>query len=80
MGTPLAQELAVYERSIEQWRETHLGQYVLIKGEIVEGFFPSLDAAFRAGSDKYGLEEFFIQQIILAQQINVTFLGQSLMA
>jgi len=79
MATPLAQEQVVFERNVPQWRETNPGQYVLIKGDHVEGFFQSLDSAFRAGTEKYGLDDFFIQQIVSDQHVHVTFLGQSLM-
>jgi hypothetical protein len=78
MARPLAQELYLYQKHFEEWREQHLGHFVLIKGSDVLGFYPSLDEAFRAGSAKYGLEDFFIHQIVPDQQVNVTFLGQSL--
>jgi hypothetical protein len=80
MATPLAQELQLFQKHVQEWREQHLGQFVLIKGNEIVGFYQSLDEAFRAGSGKYGLDEFFIHQIVPDQQVNVTFLGQSLSA
>jgi len=80
MVIPLAHELRVFHHHVQEWREKHLGKFVLIKGSEVIGFYSSLDEAFRAGSAKYGLDEFFIHQIVPDQQVNVTFLGQSLSA
>src|SRR5262245_33907154 len=72
----LAEERAVFEANLETWRREQLGRFVLIKGPEVIGFFPSLGAAFAEGSKRYGLKDFFIQQILPAATTNISFFGQ----
>ena len=72
----LEKERKVFDSHIEDWRKTNLGQFVLIKDEKLLGFFKSANAAFEKGTDLFGLEEFFIEQILPAGTVNVTFFGQ----
>ena len=76
MPERLATERKNFEKHIEEWRTTHVGQYVLIKGNEVIGFFDSLEKAFDQGSQQYGMSDFFIEQILPADTVNVSFIGQ----
>ena len=78
MDTNLEKERQVFEGQLDQWRKTHLGKYVLIKGYEVVGFFASLDAAFKEGTRLFGLAPFFIKQIVPKDKVNVSFFGKSL--
>jgi hypothetical protein len=80
MAQQLAEEARVFEEHIEEWRQSHLGQFVLIKGSDVLGVFPTLDKAFRAGTERFGLEPFFVKQIVPADSVNVSLLGQRILA
>ena len=50
-----------------EWAE-HAGQYVLIKGEEIGGFYSSYDDALTAGYEKFGLTPFFVKQISVVEQ------------
>ncbi|MBI3448588.1 MAG: hypothetical protein HY049_06710 [Acidobacteria bacterium] len=68
-------ERGVYLQNLEDWRRTHLGEFVLIKGSDVVGFFSSLEEAFDRGTFLHGLEPFFIQRIAPQETVNVSFHG-----
>ena len=71
MGKALDLELAVYRRSLKEW-ENREGEYVLIKGEEICGFFSSYDDALKIGYEKFGLEPFLVKQIsVIGKPINV---------
>ena len=75
---PLEQETQVFENHLKEWRESHLGEYVLIKGTSVIGFYPSLLQAFDEGTKQYGLGEFFIKQVLPEDTVNISLLGRRL--
>jgi len=78
MESVLTKETKVYNARLEEWRKTNMGQFVLIKGESVIGFYDSLTDAFSAGIKRFGLDDFFIKQIIPRDAVNVSFLGRHL--
>lgn len=80
MTQQLIDEGRVFEEHLAEWRGSHLGEYVLIKGETVLGFFPSLNEAFAAGSERFGLEPFFVKQIVPGDAVNVSLFGQRILA
>ncbi len=80
MAQEFTQEARVFAEHIDEWRQTRMGQFVLIKGSDVVGFYPSLDKAFRSGTERYGLEPFFVKQIVPADTVNVSLLGQRILA
>ena len=78
MSEPLEKERLVFEANIEKWRMDHLGEFVLISENKVVGFFGSLDAAFKKGTELFGTAPFFVKGIVSKDQTNVSFLGKSL--
>ena len=76
----LTREAAIFGERLEEWRQSHLGEFVLIKGNEVLGFFPNVDKAFAAGTDHFGLEPFFVRQIVPGDTVNVSLLGRRLLA
>ena len=76
MGDPLTIERETFEKNLAAWRDDKLGQYVLIKGDQVIGFFTSMAEAFDEGAQRYGLEDFFVDQIRPDEVTNVAFVGQ----
>jgi hypothetical protein len=76
----LNREAEVFEQHLDAWRQAHLGEFVLIKGSDVVGFFPSLDQAFAAGTKRYGLEPFFVKQIVPRDVVNVSLYGKRILA
>ena len=63
----LDHEMAVYKRSIKDWHD-YVGQYVLIKGDEVCGFYASYEDALTAGYGRFGLEPFFVKEIHAIEQ------------
>lgn len=78
MDQPLQREAAVFAAHIDEWRQAHLGETVLIKGDDVIGFFPSIELAFREGTSRFSLEPFLVRQIVPTDVVNVSFYGRRL--
>jgi hypothetical protein len=78
MNEPLAREAQVFAERVEDWRQTQLGKYVVIKGDDVVGFYASLEQAFRVGTEKFGLEPFLVRQIVPTDVVNVSLYGRRL--
>jgi len=74
----LERERKVYEAHLDEWRQSQLGRFVLIKNEDVLGFFDSLEAAFNEGTARFRLEPFFVKQITPGEVVNVSFFGKRL--
>lgn len=76
----LTREVALFDEHLEEWRRSHPGEFVLIKGNDVLGFFPTVDQAFAAGTNRFGLAPFFVKQIIPRDVVNVSLFGRRLLA
>lgn len=76
----LNQEAEVFETYLAEWRQAHLGQFVLIKEREVIGFFGTLDEAFAAGTQRFGLRPFFVKQIVPGDAVGVSLFGQRLLS
>jgi hypothetical protein len=76
MTETLASERSVFEQHLEEWRADKVGQFVLIKGAEVIGFYPTVGEATTDGFRRFGLEDFFVDQIRPNTITNVTFLGR----
>ena len=57
----LEAELETYRNNVEKWSE-HMGEYVLIKGDEVSGFFSSYSDAVTSGYANFGLEPFLVKE------------------
>ena len=63
-GSRLATEWETYRREVGRLlSEGREGQFVLIKGEAVVGFYPTWDAASAEGYRRYLLQGFLVHQI-----------------
>lgn len=80
MTQQLDREEAVFTGKVGEWRETHLGEFVLIKDDDVLGFYPGLNEAFREGTSRFGLQPFLVKQIVPDDVVNVSLYGQRLHA
>jgi len=72
----LQKEREIFNRNLSEWRKNHLGQFVLIKEDQIISFFDSLEKAFTRGSELYGLDSFFIDQVLPDSLVNVSLFGQ----
>ena len=65
---PLVVEVETYESRLRGWADRE-GQFVLIKGRRVLGFYPGTEAALEAGYDQFGDEPFLVKQILQHEPI-----------
>ena len=64
----LDQERAHFTEHADEWMAEHRGSFVVIKGEALVGFFPTLDDALAAGARAFGLESFLVRQLGVAEE------------
>ena len=76
----LSREAEVYDAHVEEWRRTHLGEVVLIKDGEVLGFFRTLEQAFKEGTERFGLEPFFVKQVVPRDVVNISLVGKRIRA
>ncbi len=66
----LKTELAVFEQHKQEWVMNNAGQFVLIAGTTVAGFYSTYEVAFKAGIEKFGLQGIFlIKQVWIEQPV-----------
>lgn len=68
MTEKLATEIDTYNSQIDSWKADHVGQFVLIHGTDVGGFFDSYEEALRAGYERFGLVPFLVKEVRRQQQ------------
>ena len=66
----LARELELFEKNKQEWVLSNAGQFVVIAGNTVAGFFPNYESAFAAGVRKFGVQgTFLIKQVWVEQPV-----------
>jgi len=71
MPTPteaLSTELQVFERNKREWLRSNPGEFVVIFGAKVAGFYSDYEAAFRAGLQVAGLGNNFLVKQVWAEE------------
>ena len=63
MSERLADEARTFNENVEAWSAEHDGEFVLLRGTTLIGFFPTYEQALEAGYGKFGLTPFFVRQI-----------------
>ena len=76
MDEKLATEKGVFDVHYNDWVKKYPFKYVLIKDKEIIGFYDSLEKGFKVGIDKYGLDNFYLKQIVSSKVNNVSFMGQ----
>jgi hypothetical protein len=64
----LQEELRIFERHKPEWLRLHLGEFVVIVGESVVGFYIDYEAAFKAGLSAAGLGNNFLLKQVCAEE------------
>ena len=59
----LQKELRIYEEELPSLLRSHLGEYVVIRGDEVRHFEKTYEAALDWAYEHFGLEHFFVKQI-----------------
>jgi len=71
---PLAEELSVYDKHKAEWLSSHAEEFALIGSGETAGFFPTYEAAFEAGLQRFGLgKEFLIKQVVEHEPVFVIY-------
>jgi hypothetical protein len=61
----LSTELQLYRLRKDEWLGRHSGEYVVVKGEQVLGFYPEFAAAYTAGVAAWGAGvDFLVRQVL----------------
>ena len=66
----LNREQAVYDANLSRWLPDHEGEYVLIKGDEVGGFYESRDEALTAGYSRFGIGPLFVKQVSPSEPVH----------
>ncbi len=66
----LDREQAVFDANLPRWLSDHEGEFVLIKGDTIDGFYQSRDEALTAGYTRFGIGPLFIKQVLLSEAIH----------
>jgi hypothetical protein len=65
---PLAEEVKTYEAHLAEWADRE-GQFVLIKGRDILGYYPRHDEALENAYEQLGAGPFLVKQILLHEPI-----------
>ena len=65
----LKREQAVYDANLSSWLSDHEGEYVLIRGNMVDGFYASRDDALSAGYSRFGIGPLFVKQVLATEPV-----------
>jgi hypothetical protein len=70
-AAPFSAELEVFQQHRDEWVRSHPGEYVVIQdGVIMEGFFGTYAAAFKAGLQRFGVSRsFLIKQVWMTEPV-----------
>lgn len=64
----LTTELQIFDQHRKEWVKTHPGEFVVIVGTIVEGFFGDYETAFREGLKKAAKSQNFLVKQVWAEE------------
>jgi hypothetical protein len=67
--TTLDREVAVFQQRRSNFLKQFPGLFVLIKGDNVEGPFPTAEVAYEHGLREYGIEPFLVKQVLEAEPV-----------
>jgi hypothetical protein len=66
---PIAQEIATYRARLPDLVREHEGEFVLIKGSNIIGFFPDETSALREGRRRLGIVHMLVKQVSAKERV-----------
>lgn len=73
-GEKLETELLTFEKHRTEWAPKHLGEFVVIAGTTVAGFYPDYETAFTAGLQTFGIRgEFLVKQLYIEEPVYLIY-------
>ena len=64
----LTTELRIFEQNKQEWLKSHPGEFVVIVGTAVAGFFKDYETAFRAGLKRVSISQNFLVKQVWAEE------------
>jgi hypothetical protein len=72
--TRLTAELEFYEIHKLEWLKNNQGEFAVVKGENLLGFFADFHKAYCAGAERYGLNtDFLVKRVVAQEPVFVVF-------
>jgi len=72
--TRLSTETELYEAHKAEWLKAHRGEFVVVKGSDLLGFFTDFHDAYSAGVEKYGIDnDFLVKRVVPQEPVFVVF-------
>ena len=65
---PLVEESRTFADNVAQWAKEHDGEFVLIRGSHVEGFYATNEQALSEGYRRFGVVPFFVGEMRQPEQ------------
>lgn len=69
MTNSLQKEIDTYRAKKAEMLREHANKWVLIKGDVIEGFYESYEVALRTGYERHKLTGFLVKQILLIDPV-----------
>jgi hypothetical protein len=69
----LKQELRIFAEHKKNWLDLHAGQFAVIGGTTIAGFYPDYRSAFIAGLAKFGGRDFLVKQVCAEEPVYFIF-------
>lgn len=64
----LETELEFFEQNRKEWARTHPGEYVVIRGNELDDFYPDYETALRRALKRFGVESQFLVKQVWAEE------------
>ncbi len=65
----LEREYIYYQASKDKLMKEHLGEFVLVKGDKIAGYFSSENKAYENGLKRFGNQPFLIEKIVREDKV-----------
>jgi hypothetical protein len=65
----LAQEIDFFEANKDEFREEHIGEWILVKGTAIIGFYKDRSKALKEGYRRFGEEAFLIKEVTAEDEV-----------
>jgi hypothetical protein len=70
----LETELRIFEERKSEWLRSHLGDFVVIAGTTVAGFYSDYEKAYNAGLQRFGIQgEFLVKQLCTEEPVYLIY-------
>lgn len=68
-------ETAFFERMRTEWLRDHGGEWALVRGRELIGFYASLEEAYIHGRDRFGTDPFLVKKVAPSDPVEIVHRG-----